>query len=175
MLLYCLSRQKWSPLTCRKLTFKDIQVNKNRAGEFQEGMGITNKIKGVKRTECLLWGSITLALCWAYGIRLRIAISITLRGTLWIKMGAGKCGREVRTPDRLGGKGLTVIPVWVSSPLSGRRKIWGKRVPHPRAFWFLVLWGEVSWGVCAQPAVGLLGHMAVLFPTYFKESPHCSP
>ena len=103
-------------------------------------MGIPNKIKGVKRTECLLWGSITLALCWAYGIRLTIAISITLRGTLWIKMGAGKCGREVRTPDGLRGKGLTVIPVWVSSPLSGGRKIWGKRVPHPTAFWFLVLW-----------------------------------
>ena len=33
-------------------------------------------------------------------------------------------------------------------------------------FWF-------SPSVC--PAVGLLGHKAVLFPVFFKESPHCSP
>ena len=26
---------------------------------------------------------------------------------------------------------------------------------------------------CVCPAVGLLGHMAVLFPVFFKESPHC--
>ena len=27
---------------------------------------------------------------------------------------------------------------------------------------------------CVRPAVGLLGHMAVLFPVFFKKSPHCS-
>ena len=29
--------------------------------------------------------------------------------------------------------------------------------------------------LCVCPAMGLLGHKAVLFPVLFKESPHCSP
>ena len=47
----------------RKLTFKETQVNKYGAREFQEGMGATKKMKGDERTECLLRGPITLALC----------------------------------------------------------------------------------------------------------------
>ena len=47
-------------------------------------------------------------------------------------MGAGKCGREVRTPDGLGGKGLTVIPVLsLKSPL-GREKDLGEKSPPPQ-------------------------------------------
>ena len=50
-------------------------------------------------------------------------------------MGAGKCGREVRTPDGLGGKGLTMIPVLsLRVPFREGERSGGKSVSHPRAF-----------------------------------------
>ena len=81
-------------------------------------------------------------------------------------MGAGKCGREVRTPGGLGGKGLTMIPVLsLRVPFLEGERSGGKSVPHLRAFDFWCCGERFPEG--CMPSSGIAGSYGSSIPNLF--------